>query len=117
MHGFYSLFHLARAFSRRAEGKRSHWTILTNGAASVAGEPLPYPEKATVLGPGLVIPREFENLSCSLVDLSFDEEQATSSAISELEAPADSAVVAWRKRCALASLPRACTRGRTRIRR
>ena len=96
VHGFYSLFHLARAFSRRAEGKRSHWIVLSNGSASVQGEPLPYPEKNTVLGPCQVIPREIPNITCSHVDIWLDDAQAAASLTQELEGPAVNAVLAWR---------------------
>jgi acyl transferase domain-containing protein/thioesterase domain-containing protein len=97
VHGFYSLFHLARAFARRAEGKHSHWTVLSNGSASVAGEPLPYPEKATVQGPCLVIPREFPEITCSFVDVAVDDADVAEGVLRELEAPAASEVLALRR--------------------
>jgi hypothetical protein len=39
----------------------------------VNGESLPYPEKATLLGPCQVIPREYPNITCQIIDLSMLE--------------------------------------------
>lgn len=69
-HGFYSLFHLARALSKSGLAERgAHLTVMANGAQRVGEEPLPHPDKATVLGPCAVMPREFPALSCRFVDL------------------------------------------------
>lgn len=69
-HGFYSLFHLARALSKAGLAEReAHLTVLANGSQRVGDEPLPFPDKATALGPCAVVPREFPALSCSFVDV------------------------------------------------
>ncbi len=66
--GFYSLFFLAQAWL--AEGlPGAHWTVIGNGLQQVADEPLLYPDKATVLGPALVIPRELPDTTCACVDI------------------------------------------------
>jgi acyl transferase domain-containing protein/thioesterase domain-containing protein/acyl carrier protein len=100
--GFYSLFYLARAISKRAEGKRSHWIVLGNGAVSVAGERLAYPDKATVLGACGVVPREMPWITCAYVDiaLSSPESEARTAfgVLEELRAPPANAVLAWRDR-------------------
>jgi acyl transferase domain-containing protein/thioesterase domain-containing protein/acyl carrier protein len=69
-HGFYSLFHLARALSKSGLADRgAHLTVLANGSQRVGDEALPFPDKATALGPCAVVPREFPALSCSFVDV------------------------------------------------
>ncbi len=69
-HGFYSLFHLSRALSRSGlADKGAHLVVLANGSQRVRDEALPFPDKATALGPCAVVPREFPALSCSFVDV------------------------------------------------
>jgi acyl transferase domain-containing protein/thioesterase domain-containing protein/acyl carrier protein len=69
-HGFYSLFHLVRALSKSGLADRgAHLTVLANGSQRVGDEALPFPDKATALGPCAVVPREFPALSCSFVDV------------------------------------------------
>lgn len=69
-HGFYSLFHLARALGKAGlTDQPLHLTVLANGAQRVGDEALPFPDKATALGPCAVIPREFPRLSCAFVDI------------------------------------------------
>lgn len=67
--GFYSLLFLAQALSGEGASAPLDLTVVTNGAMAVGDEPLVYPEKATVLGPVQVIPREFPDLTVRLVDL------------------------------------------------
>lgn len=69
-HGFYSLFHLARALGKVGfDEHRTHLIVAANGAQRVGPEALSFPEKATVLGVCGVLPREFPALSCTFVDL------------------------------------------------
>ncbi len=66
--GFYSLLFLAQAWL--GEGlPAAHVTVATNGMTQVADEPVAYPEKATVLGPARVLPRELSGMTCATVDL------------------------------------------------
>lgn len=67
--GFYSLLFLAQAIGDEGVAMPLHLNVLTSGAAQVRTEPLTYPEKATIMGPARVIPREFPGLSCSVLDL------------------------------------------------
>ena len=67
--GFYSLFFLAQAIGGEDLPGDIHMTVLTNGAAQHKDEALPYPEKATLVGPARVIPREFPNLTVATLDL------------------------------------------------
>ncbi len=68
-HGFWSLFHLAQAWSAEGAGT-PHITVLTSDAMQVRSEALRYPEKATVMGPARVIPREFPGMTVAVLDLS-----------------------------------------------
>lgn len=69
-YGFYSLMYLAQALGRvGADDTPMHLVVVTNGAQRVDVESLPYPDKATALGPVSVIPREYPNVTCRLVDL------------------------------------------------
>ncbi|MEO6186012.1 MAG: SDR family NAD(P)-dependent oxidoreductase, partial [Steroidobacteraceae bacterium] len=109
IHGFYSLFYLARAFAKRAEGKACHWIVAGNGVVSVGGEPLLYPEKATVLGACAVIPRELKGVTCAYVDVALPADTAAAAVgesashtaygvLQELGAPPANATLAWRNR-------------------
>ncbi|SEP95190.1 type I polyketide synthase [Thalassovita taeanensis] len=68
-HGFYSLFFLAQALSDQNVPLPLHVSVITSGAAQVRAEPLPYPDKATVIGPAKVIPQEFPGLTVSTLDI------------------------------------------------
>jgi acyl transferase domain-containing protein/thioesterase domain-containing protein/acyl carrier protein len=66
--GFWSLFYLAQAWADEGQGPL-HIDVVTNGAAQVRSEPLPYPSKSTIMGPARVIPREFPGVSVAVLDL------------------------------------------------
>lgn len=69
-YGFYSLFFLAQSLgSADLGGEKIHISILSNGMQKIQNETLPYPEKATVLGPCKIIPREYSGISCSSIDV------------------------------------------------
>ncbi|MCB2015999.1 MAG: KR domain-containing protein, partial [Hydrogenophaga sp.] len=67
--GFFSLLFLAQAIASENLPKPQHLTVLSTGAARVRDEALPYPEKATLMGPARVAPRELPGLTCSVIDL------------------------------------------------
>jgi acyl transferase domain-containing protein/thioesterase domain-containing protein len=67
--GFDSMLHLAQALGDAASVPETQFTIITNGMQQVSGEPLPYPEKATVLGPGLVLPKEMAGATVRVIDI------------------------------------------------
>ncbi|NEY90541.1 type I polyketide synthase [Tabrizicola oligotrophica] len=67
--GFYSLLFLAQAMAEENLPRPIHLTAFTTGAAQVRDERLAYPEKATLLGPMRVIPRELPGVTVSLCDL------------------------------------------------
>ncbi len=67
--GFYSLLFLAQAIADQNLPTPLHITTITSGATQVRNEALPHPEKATVIGPVRVIPRELSGLSCAILDV------------------------------------------------
>jgi acyl transferase domain-containing protein/thioesterase domain-containing protein/acyl carrier protein len=114
--GFWSLFSLAQAMGE--EGwPPVHMTVFTSDAAAVKGEGLGQPEKATVMGPARVIPREFPGTTVAVVDIA---RTGAEGVLEELLARAGNAVAARRgdkrfvqvwRRVALAEAAPAVTRG------
>jgi len=109
--GFYSLFFLAQALGEENATGALHITAVSNGMQRVAGEELRYPEKATLLGPVRVVPRELPGVTCSSVDVTFDAGgakrfrkktsekvlmQLTQELLREIGTEPRCAVVAWR---------------------
>lgn len=77
--GFYSLFYLGQALSNATLEEGLQINVATNGMQRVADEALPYPEKATVLGPARVIPRELTNVAVRTIDVPFQPHTKTTS--------------------------------------
>lgn len=67
--GFYSLFFLAQALGDESAPRPIHVTVAANGMQRVTRESLPYPEKATVLGPAKVMPKELQGVTVRVIDL------------------------------------------------
>lgn len=68
--GFHSLYFLARALANENLPGSVHLSVISNGMQRVVeGDGPLYPEKATVLGPVEVIPRELPGLTCKSIDL------------------------------------------------
>ncbi len=67
--GFYSLLFLAQALGELG-GAPIDISVITNGMVSISGEEEIAPEKATVLGPCMVIPLEYPNITCRGIDVS-----------------------------------------------
>ncbi|MDR7092355.1 type I polyketide synthase [Hydrogenophaga laconesensis] len=67
--GFFSLLFLAQALVEENLPKPLHLTVLSTGAVRVRDEALPYPEKATLMGPARVAPRELPGMTCTVLDL------------------------------------------------
>lgn len=70
--GFWSLFFLAQALANASEIPGTQITVLTNGMQRVSGETVPHPEKATVLGPLQVIPREMPGVHTRAIDVALN---------------------------------------------
>jgi acyl transferase domain-containing protein/thioesterase domain-containing protein/acyl carrier protein len=68
--GFGSLVFLAQALgSQKVAMDELDIGVVTNGMLKVGDAPLLYPEKATVLGPCKVIPREYPGVTCFNIDI------------------------------------------------
>ncbi|QYZ69013.1 KR domain-containing protein [Neotabrizicola shimadae] len=83
--GFYSLMFLAQAIAEENLPRPIHLTAITNGAAQVKAEALRWPEKATILGPVRVIPRELPGFTCSTLDVELAGGRAEALALPVLE--------------------------------
>jgi acyl transferase domain-containing protein/thioesterase domain-containing protein/acyl carrier protein len=72
--GFWSLFFLGQALADEGVPKPLHVTVVTNGLQAVGkDERARYPEKALVLGPARVIPREMPGFTVSTLDVVLPE--------------------------------------------
>ncbi|MCP4149093.1 MAG: SDR family NAD(P)-dependent oxidoreductase, partial [bacterium] len=91
--GYYSLLSIARAIGRQGIDEEIKMEIIANGLHTISGEPLEYPEKATLIGPVKNIPQEYPNITCRLVDIiipeprSYAEKQVTRQLINEFQTP------------------------------
>ena len=101
--GFYSLLFLAQAMGDENLPTPLEITVVTSGAAQVRGEPLPHPEKATVLGPVRVIPRELPGVTCRLLDVALP-------AVERPRRPRGRSAGADRRQTRWRSLPTRCSR-------
>ncbi len=81
--GFYALLFLAQAMAEENLPKPIHITAFTNGAAQVKGEVLAYPEKAMLLGPVRVIPKELPGVTVSMLDVVLGKRGALDGAVLE----------------------------------
>ncbi len=68
-HGFLSVMQLAQAMGGIEMPQPCHLHVVSNGAVQVRDEALIAPEKACVLGPVGVIPREFPGVTAALLDI------------------------------------------------
>lgn len=73
--GFYSLLFLGQALSDSAFETPLQLGVVSNGMQAMPGEQLAYPEKALVLGPCRVLPREMTNIACKTVDVTLPKER------------------------------------------
>lgn len=68
--GVFSLTFLAQSLGEQEGLREVQVVVVSNGMQSVQNLPIEYPDKATVLGPVRVIPREYKKITCSSVDIS-----------------------------------------------
>lgn len=100
--GFYSLLHLAGVLGNRPPAEIIELTVLTDHMQEVTGGDVLYPEKATILGVALTIPREYKNIKCRCIDIILPEpgspywEKLVDRLFSELSATVGDEVIAYR---------------------
>lgn len=71
--GFYSLLFLAQALAEQNRSAPLTLQVLTHGLYSVTGSEALIPEQATILGPCQMIPQEYPQITCRLIDLTLPE--------------------------------------------
>ena len=67
--GFYSLLFLSKALAKLASKESCTITVLVEEAHDVTGSDPIRPEKAMILGPARVIPREHPKFACRAIDV------------------------------------------------
>ena len=66
--GFYSLMHLAQAWGGLPDSPQAEILVVAGPLHSVTGQERLIPEQSALLGPCRVIPREYPQLSCRVLD-------------------------------------------------
>ncbi len=100
--GFHCLTLLSQALSRQASGRALRLEVVADGLYRIAGGEELHPEKATLLGPCLVAPQEYRNLTARIVDVVLPDSAGAARRLSDLlvaellSAPED-AMVAYRR--------------------
>ncbi|BFH67908.1 hypothetical protein J27TS7_37260 [Paenibacillus dendritiformis] len=100
--GFYSLLYTAKALKRQQVREEMRMWVVTDSVHAIAGEPVLYPEKATVLGPCRVIPQELPHIQCRSIDIvlpeagSWQRERLISRLLDEFGAAGTELAVAYR---------------------
>ena len=99
--GFYSLLFLAQALAEASVREPITLGVVVNRLHDVIGDTVIRPERATVLGPALVIPQEYANVRCRVIDVALPSavdaaESLATQLIAELDEPVETPVVAYR---------------------
>ncbi|TFI53959.1 SDR family NAD(P)-dependent oxidoreductase [Mastigocladus laminosus UU774] len=100
--GFYSLLCLAQAIGKQDIWDSLKLMVVTSNLHDVTGDENLCPQKATVVGPCKVIPKEYRNINCSVVDLIIHSDQTPLSQklidnlVAELKLQQTNEIVAYR---------------------
>ncbi|MCP4147475.1 MAG: KR domain-containing protein, partial [bacterium] len=100
--GYYSLVFLSQAIGEREYGNDLRITVVSNNMQGVNGEELLYPEKATLLGPVNIIPKEYPHLKCRSIDIALPDTGSWQAArlldqlVQEINADAGDAAIVYR---------------------
>jgi len=99
---FDSLLNVARVFKRTSGGSPLRLEVVTNNMQKVLDNDKICPEKAIILGPCRVIPKEYPSISCRSIDINLtkseteDLESINYQLVQELLDPGDEPIVAFR---------------------
>ena len=95
---FYSLLFLAQAIGALDVPGMIRLAVVSNEMQRVARGVARNPERAVLLGPSRVIPKEFANIRCCAIDLgsSGESERAAGQIMAEVSSPVTDRVVAYR---------------------
>ena len=100
--GFYSLLFLAQALEKQKINTSTQIMVVTNNMQDVVGNEKIYPEKATALGPSMVIPQEYPNITCCSIDVVIPQsgtkrvDKLANQLITEAKVPSNNPVIAYR---------------------
>jgi acyl transferase domain-containing protein/acyl carrier protein len=100
--GFLSLLFMAQALGRQQVTEPLQVILMSNNVRSVAEGDLLSPEKSTVLGPCLVMPKEYPNIVCRSIDISlpragsWQEQLLTEQLVAEVISGRAEPIVAYR---------------------
>ena len=100
--GFYSLLFLAQALEKQKITTSTQIMVVTNNMQDVVGNEKIYPEKSTVLGPCMVIPQEYPNITCRSIDVVIPQsgtkrvDKLVNQLITEAKIPSNNPVIAYR---------------------
>lgn len=97
--GFYSLLYLTQALGQQNMDQVIEILVVSNHLQTVTGEEAIAPEKATLIGPVRVIPREYEQIRCRSVDISGNRQnldKTIAQFINELQHTVDESIIAYR---------------------
>ena len=67
--GFYSLLFWVRAFGGHYVNEKANVSVIANNLLDITGDELIVPEKALVMGLVKVIPQEYSNVNCRVIDV------------------------------------------------
>ena len=101
--GFDSLLLLTQAIGKQDIWDSLRLMVVTNNLYDVIGDENLAPQKATLLGPCKVIPKEYPNINCSLIDLGINatstplSSQTVDNLLAELTLPQTNEIVAYRR--------------------
>ncbi|MGD2086571.1 MAG: amino acid adenylation domain-containing protein [Candidatus Aminicenantes bacterium] len=74
--GLYSLITLAQSMGRQTITRDMQIIVITTNVLEVTGDEMLCPEKATILAPVKIIPLEYPNISCRIIDVAFPRSAA-----------------------------------------
>jgi len=100
--GFYSLLFLSQALGKQNVTDELQITVVCNNVQEVTGEEVLCPEKATVLGPVMIVPHEYPNISCRSVDVMLPQSESSidgnlvDQLLTEIVAESSDPIVAYR---------------------
>ncbi|WP_066383182.1 type I polyketide synthase [Anabaena sp. CA = ATCC 33047] len=97
--GFYSLVYLAQAIGQQQISDEIQIFVIANNLHKITGNEELYPEKTTILGACKVIPQEYQNISCRLVDIVLPRlanEDFIEKLLAELTAESQNSIIAYR---------------------
>jgi acyl transferase domain-containing protein/acyl carrier protein len=97
--GFYSLVYLTQAIGQQQINEEIQLFVIANHLHNITGNEELYPEKTTILGACKVIPQEYQNINCRLVDIvlpTLASEDFIAQLLAELTAESQDDIIAYR---------------------